>query len=145
MKGFKFHQSNLENNSLFNSKPVKILKQKCENQKFDFFRRPIVLALLWSLLDIVSENVRFSTTARNIGIIFSNSLSMVPHVTVVRKSSFRHLYIQKEYYLSISVFRNFRNCARSRSQSPSVLCSSSGTAIWRQGSVASVFSVFFGD
>ena len=42
-------------------------------------------------LDIVSENVRCSTTARNIGVAFSNSLSMAPHVAAVCKSSFFYL------------------------------------------------------
>ena len=42
-------------------------------------------------LDIVSENVRCSTTARTIGVTFSNSLSMAPRVAAVCKSSFFHL------------------------------------------------------
>ena len=42
-------------------------------------------------LDIVSENIRCSTAARNIGVIFSNSLSMAPHIAAVCKSSFFHL------------------------------------------------------
>ena len=42
-------------------------------------------------LDIVSKNVRCSTSARNIGVAFSNSLSMAPHVAAVCKSSFFYL------------------------------------------------------
>lgn len=42
-------------------------------------------------LVIASETVDCSTTARNIGVIFNNSLSMLPHVTAVCKSSFFHL------------------------------------------------------
>ena len=38
-----------------------------------------------------SETVDCSTTAKNIGVIFNNSLSMLPHVTAVCKSSFFHL------------------------------------------------------
>ena len=42
-------------------------------------------------LVIASETVDFSSTAKNIGVIFNNSLSMLPHVTAVCKSSFSHL------------------------------------------------------
>ena len=42
-------------------------------------------------LVIASETVDCSTTAKNIGVIFYNSLSMLPHVTAVCKSSFFHL------------------------------------------------------
>lgn len=42
-------------------------------------------------LVIASETVDCSTTAKNIGVIFNNSLSMLPHVTAVCKSSFFHL------------------------------------------------------
>ena len=44
-------------------------------------------------LYILLENVRCSTTARNIGVNFSDSLSMVPHVTALNlcKSTFFHL------------------------------------------------------
>ena len=42
-------------------------------------------------LVIASDTVDYSTTAKNIGIIFNNSLSMLPHVTAVGKSSFFHL------------------------------------------------------
>ena len=35
--------------------------------------------------------MRCSTIARNIGFVFSNSLSMAPHIAVVCKSSFFHL------------------------------------------------------
>ena len=38
-----------------------------------------------------SDTVDCSTTAKNIGVIFNNSLSMLPHVTAVCKSSFFHL------------------------------------------------------
>ena len=41
-------------------------------------------------LVIASDTVDCSTTAKNIGVIF-NSLSMLPHVTAVCKSSFFHL------------------------------------------------------
>ena len=40
---------------------------------------------------IASDTVDCSTTAKNIGVIFNNSLSMLPHVTAVCKSSFFHL------------------------------------------------------
>ena len=58
-----------------------------------------ILVFSWSnrprpaldFLDIVSENVRCSTTAKNIGVVFSNSLSMAPHIAAVCKSSFFHL------------------------------------------------------
>ena len=42
-------------------------------------------------LVIASETVDCSTSARNIGVIVNNSLSMLPHVTAVCKSSFFHL------------------------------------------------------
>ena len=42
-------------------------------------------------LVIASDSVDCSTTAKNIGVIFNNSLSMLPHVTAVCKSSFFHL------------------------------------------------------
>ena len=42
-------------------------------------------------LVIASETVNCSTTAKNIGVIFNNSLSMLPNVTAVCKSSFFHL------------------------------------------------------
>ena len=42
-------------------------------------------------LDIASETVDCSITAKNIGVIFNNSLPMLPHVTVVCNSSFFHL------------------------------------------------------
>ena len=42
-------------------------------------------------LVIASDNVDCSTTAKNIGVIFNNSLSMLPHFTAVCKSSFFHL------------------------------------------------------
>ena len=42
-------------------------------------------------LVIASETVDCSTTAKNMGVIFNNSLSMPPHVTAVCKSSFFHL------------------------------------------------------
>ena len=42
-------------------------------------------------LVIASETVDCSTTAKNIRVIFSNSLSMLLHVTAVCKSSFFHL------------------------------------------------------
>ena len=42
-------------------------------------------------LVIASETVDCSTTAKNIGVIFNNSLLMFPHVTAVCKSSFFHL------------------------------------------------------
>ena len=42
-------------------------------------------------LVIASDTVDCSTTAKNIGVIFNNSLSMLPHVTAVCKSSFFHL------------------------------------------------------
>ena len=34
MKSFECNQSDLEDNSLFNRKPVKILKQRCDLFKF---------------------------------------------------------------------------------------------------------------
>ena len=40
---------------------------------------------------IASDTVDCSTTAKNIGVMFNNSLSMLPHVTAVCKSSFFHL------------------------------------------------------
>ena len=42
-------------------------------------------------LVIASDTVDCSTTAKNIGVMFNNSLSMLPHVTTVCKSSFCHL------------------------------------------------------
>jgi len=42
-------------------------------------------------LVIASETVDCSTTAKNIGVIFNSSLSMLRHVTAVCKSSFFHL------------------------------------------------------
>ena len=42
-------------------------------------------------LAISSETVDCSTSAKNIRVIFNNSLSMLPHVTAVCKSSFFHL------------------------------------------------------
>ena len=42
-------------------------------------------------LVIASETVDCSITAKNIGVIFNNSLPMLPHVTVVCNSSFFHL------------------------------------------------------
>ena len=42
-------------------------------------------------LVIASDTVDCSTTAKNIGVMFNNSLSMLPHVTAVCKSSFFHL------------------------------------------------------
>ena len=42
-------------------------------------------------LDIASENVCCSTTARNTGVIFNNYLSMAPHFAAVCKSFFFHL------------------------------------------------------
>jgi len=42
-------------------------------------------------LVIASETVDCSTSARNIGVIFNNSLAMLPHVTAVCKSSIFHL------------------------------------------------------
>ena len=42
-------------------------------------------------LVIASDTVNCSTTAKNIGVLFNNSLSMLPHVTAVCKSSFFHL------------------------------------------------------
>ena len=42
-------------------------------------------------LVIASETVDCSTAAKNIEVIFNNSLSMLPHVTAVCKSSFFHL------------------------------------------------------
>ena len=42
-------------------------------------------------LVIASDTVDCSTTVKNIGVIFNNSLSMLPHVTAVCKSSFFHL------------------------------------------------------
>ena len=42
-------------------------------------------------LVIASETVDCSTTAKNIGVIFNNSPSMLPHVTAVCKSSFFNL------------------------------------------------------
>ena len=42
-------------------------------------------------LVIASDTVDCSTTAKNIGVTFNNSLSMLPHVTAVCKSSFFHL------------------------------------------------------
>ena len=44
-----------------------------------------------NILVIASETVDCSTTAKNIGVIFNNSLSMLLHVTAVCKSSFFHL------------------------------------------------------
>ena len=41
-------------------------------------------------LVIASDTVDCSTTAKNIGVIFNDSLSMLPHVTAVCKSSFFH-------------------------------------------------------
>ena len=38
-----------------------------------------------------SETVDWSSATKNIGVIFNNSLSMLPHVTAVCKSSFFHL------------------------------------------------------
>ena len=43
-------------------------------------------------LVIVSETVDCSTTAKNTGVIFNNSLSMLTHVTAVCKSPFFHLW-----------------------------------------------------
>ena len=43
-------------------------------------------------LVIASKTFVCSTTAKNIGVIFNSSLSMLPHVTAVCKSSFFHLY-----------------------------------------------------
>ena len=42
-------------------------------------------------LVIASDTVDCSSTAKNIEVIFNNSLSMLPHVTAVCKSSFFHL------------------------------------------------------
>ena len=42
-------------------------------------------------LVIASDTVDRSTIAKNIGVIFNNSLSIVPHVTAVCKPSFFHL------------------------------------------------------
>ena len=42
-------------------------------------------------LVIASDTADCSTTAKNIGVMFNNSLSMLPHVTAVCKSSFFHL------------------------------------------------------
>ena len=39
-------------------------------------------------LVIASDTVDCSTTAKNIGVTFNNSLSMLPHVTAVCKSLF---------------------------------------------------------
>ena len=48
--------------------------------------RPALINLV-----IASDTVDRSTTAKNIGVILNNSLSGVPHVTAVCKSSFFHL------------------------------------------------------
>ena len=42
-------------------------------------------------LVIASDTVDCLTTAKNVGVIFNNSLSMLPHVTAVCKPSFFHL------------------------------------------------------
>ena len=70
-----------------------IKDEQRQNRNLSFFRHLIVLALLWISL-ILFQRILYiccSTTARNIGVIFSNSLSMAPHVAAVCKSSFFHL------------------------------------------------------
>ena len=46
---------------------------------------------LLSSVDICNETVSYSPSARNIGVIFDQSLCMVPHVNTVCQSSFFHL------------------------------------------------------
>ena len=53
-----------------------------------------------------SDTVDFSTTAKNIGVIFNNSLSMLPCVTAVCKSSFFHL----RYIFKIRKFLSYDTC-----------------------------------
>ena len=47
-----------------------------------YLPRPVLNSLV-----IASDIVNFSTIAKNIGVIFNNSLSMVPHFTAVCQSS----------------------------------------------------------
>ena len=67
---------------------LKMNGDKTEILVFSSFYRPRPPL---DFLDIVSENVRCSTTARNIGVVFSNSLSMALHVAALCKSPFFHL------------------------------------------------------
>ena len=57
-------------------------------------------------LVIASETVDCSTTAKNIGVIFNNSLLMFPHVTAVCKSSFFHL----QNIFKIGKFLSYDTC-----------------------------------
>ena len=55
---------------------------------------------------IASDTVDCSTTSKNIGVICNNSLSMLPHVTAVCKSSFFHLH----NILKIRKFLSYDTC-----------------------------------
>ena len=63
-------------------------------------------------LVIASETVDFSTTAKNIGVIFNNSLSMLPHVTAACKYSFFHL----RNLFKIRKFLSYDTCKTSNSR-----------------------------
>ena len=61
-----------------------------------YLPRPALKSLL-----IASDTVDCSTTAKNIGVILNNSLSMLPHVTAVCKSSFfrlRNIYKFRKFH-----------------------------------------------
>ena len=70
------------------AKKLKLNSDKTEILVFSFcyYPRPTLNNLV-----IASETVDCSTTAKNIGVIFNKSLSMLLHVTAVCKSSFFHL------------------------------------------------------
>ena len=55
---------------------------------------------------IASDTVDCSTTAKNFGVIFNNSLSMLPHVTAACKSSFFHL----RNFFKIRKFLSYDTC-----------------------------------
>ena len=67
---------------------VNKLKLKCNKTEILVFSSSYCPRPALNNLVIASETVDCSTIARNIGVIFNNSLSVLPHVTAVCKSSF---------------------------------------------------------
>ena len=70
------------------SNKLKLNRDKSEVLVISSIYRPRPIL---SSVDICNETVFCSTTARNIGVIVDQSLSMKPHVNAVCKSSFYHL------------------------------------------------------
>ena len=68
-----------------------IKDEQRQNRNLSFFRRLIVLALLWISLILFQRIYTLFNYCKEHWGYFSNSLSMAPHVVAVCKSSFFHL------------------------------------------------------